>query len=232
MERLIRLATSFYPAAWRKRYGVEFDALLEEVSPRWRDVFDVFAGAIKMQLTKGNSWKLVLGLAIAGALIAGVFGVFALPDKYVATVVFRMPEAADHAESVRRVVGIQRKVLSRRSLSEVIQKQDLYSKERDTTPLEDVIEQMRRDLHINFVRSDSFIVNFVYPDRFKAENTVNDLMARMKGEGALNILTPPVLPQKPVAPNRLRITCFGMGLGFLTGLAVAILMRMRTGRLQ
>ncbi|MCU1263121.1 MAG: lipopolysaccharide biosynthesis [Bryobacterales bacterium] len=231
MKRLIRFAAFFYPVRWRKRYGVEFDALLEEVSPRWRDVFDVLGGAMKMQLTHGNSLKLVIGLAIAGALIASAFCVFALPDRYLATGVFGMPEAADRAESVRRVAGIQQKVLSRRSLAEVIQKQDLYSKERNTTPLEDVIEQMRRDLHMNLLRSNSFNVSFIYPDRFKAENTVNDLMARMKSEGALNILTPPALPQKPAAPNRLRIACFGLGLGFLTGVAVAIVMRMRTGRI-
>jgi len=41
MKRLLRLAARAYPAAWRVRYGVEFEALLDEVKPRWRDIVDV-----------------------------------------------------------------------------------------------------------------------------------------------------------------------------------------------
>lgn len=35
-----------YPRAWRKRYGDEFLALLEQQPPRVRDVFDILVGAL------------------------------------------------------------------------------------------------------------------------------------------------------------------------------------------
>lgn len=41
VERLARC----YPAQWRARYGDEYAALLAECDLRWRDVFDVAAGA-------------------------------------------------------------------------------------------------------------------------------------------------------------------------------------------
>ena len=40
-ESLIRFARRLYPASWRRRYGIEFEALLEDTSLDWRDVLDV-----------------------------------------------------------------------------------------------------------------------------------------------------------------------------------------------
>jgi hypothetical protein len=40
-----------YPEAWRERYGAEFDALLEDVSPSFGDVCDVLGGALRARLT-------------------------------------------------------------------------------------------------------------------------------------------------------------------------------------
>ncbi len=41
MSRSMKFLTRLYPAAWRKRYEVEFDALLEDVEPGWRALFDI-----------------------------------------------------------------------------------------------------------------------------------------------------------------------------------------------
>ena len=51
MSALIRFASRLYPASWRRRYGVEFEALLEDAGRNWRDVLDVLLGALKMQMT-------------------------------------------------------------------------------------------------------------------------------------------------------------------------------------
>jgi hypothetical protein len=40
-----------YPAAWRARYGVEFEALLAERPPSRRDAFDIVLGAIDARLS-------------------------------------------------------------------------------------------------------------------------------------------------------------------------------------
>lgn len=75
MKRLIRLASKLYPQLWWKRYGDEFHALLEDLNPQWRDVFDVLKGAMAMQIT---TWILI-GVAFAGtgALAGAAFFFFA-----------------------------------------------------------------------------------------------------------------------------------------------------------
>ena len=47
MSRLVRL----YPAAWRARYGAEFEVLLAERSPSMRDLLDILLGALDARLS-------------------------------------------------------------------------------------------------------------------------------------------------------------------------------------
>ena len=51
MRTLIRRAARFYPKAWRERYGAEFDALIDDMSPSFRDVCDVFRGVLRAHVT-------------------------------------------------------------------------------------------------------------------------------------------------------------------------------------
>ncbi len=90
MKPWIHLATRLYPSAWRKRYGTEFQALLEDVNPGWRELFDVFGGALKMQLTTGATYlKLGAAFALAGLLIATVAS-FVIPKEYTSNAVLRV----------------------------------------------------------------------------------------------------------------------------------------------
>jgi len=41
MRTLIRWAARLYPATWRNRYGAEFEALLDDISPSLGDLCDV-----------------------------------------------------------------------------------------------------------------------------------------------------------------------------------------------
>jgi hypothetical protein len=225
MRRLIRFATCLYPAAWRKRYAREFDALLDEVNPRAADLLNVLGGALKMQLTQGGFWKFAAGFALAGALAGGAWGWFGMPDKYQFTGVLSMPPASSQVESNVRLHELQERLLARTSMKEVIEKQNLYEGERSREPLEDVIEKMRvADIRIRPLPSGTFSIDFVYPDRSKAESTVKDLVARMQSAGGLRFLE---LSGIPVVPNRFLIACFGLGAGLLIGVAIACMMRMR-----
>jgi hypothetical protein len=47
MKPILKFLVRLYPSEWHKRYGTEFDALLEDGTPRARDVFDVFWGLLK-----------------------------------------------------------------------------------------------------------------------------------------------------------------------------------------
>jgi hypothetical protein len=84
-----------------------------------------------------------------------------------------------------RLVQMEQEILSRTSLSRIIQdpRLDLYRRERENTPLEDVIERMRgRDITIRPGVSGSdyvpFTITFAYSDRIKARQTVQALIAR------------------------------------------------------
>jgi hypothetical protein len=63
LDRVRPWLTSLYPRAWRERYAVEFDMLLEQCLHSPLDVVDVFLGALDahLQLLSGEnlSWRLM-----------------------------------------------------------------------------------------------------------------------------------------------------------------------------
>src|ERR1700719_1952772 len=71
--RWIRWVARLYPTAWRKRYGAEFDIFLEDASLGWRDLWDVWCGALKMHIERWSFRKLAIACGLAGAMLgAGV----------------------------------------------------------------------------------------------------------------------------------------------------------------
>ena len=60
MKTLIRWAAKLYPATWRNRYAAEFDALLDDISPRLGDVFDVVGDVLRARTTTPVDAHLVL----------------------------------------------------------------------------------------------------------------------------------------------------------------------------
>src|SRR5687768_13915943 len=72
MKRLIEWAARLYPRAWRERYGEEFRALIEDVRPGWRELWDVLRGACGMQMRTWELPKFALGFGLIGLVVAGV----------------------------------------------------------------------------------------------------------------------------------------------------------------
>jgi hypothetical protein len=60
MRTLIRWAARLYPATWRHRYGAEFDALLDDISPSLGDLCDVFGNVLRVRATTSIDACLVL----------------------------------------------------------------------------------------------------------------------------------------------------------------------------
>ncbi len=158
MKRWIALAARIYPATWRNRYGTEFQALLESVNPGWRELFDVLTGALKMRLTNGATYlKLGAAFALFGA-VAAITTSYVLPQTYVSTAELEMRPA--DTDALKR---IESDVLSRTSLSTLIQRHDLdlYREERTSQPLEDVIETMRtRDIKVRIENPTTVGISF------------------------------------------------------------------------
>jgi hypothetical protein len=196
MRRAIRLAANLYPQAWRERYGVEFDALLEDHDPGWREFSDVLRGALKMQITNATIYvKLASALAVTGAIVATAVS-FSFPRRYESTAVLRMsvqqnpqhpisPEVLQElaAEQLRQ---IEHEVLSPSTLKDLIVRGDLdlYPEARRRTPVEDVVQSMRHhDIRIRMVKESStaavFAISFAYPDWQKAQAVVRELTKRL-----------------------------------------------------
>lgn len=189
MKRIAQVLIRLYPASWRARYAEEFAALIEDSSPGPAALFDLLRGAIQMQFSVPSFPKLALILSLAG-LAAGLGVSFLVPPRYISTAELQFTYAPLAPSTARqnlheRLVGLEQEVLSRTSLSGIIQdsRLDLYKHARESTPLEDVIEQMRtRDLKIQNVGSGRdvvpFTITFTYPDRFKARDTVQALLTK------------------------------------------------------
>src|ERR1700674_4618752 len=184
---LIRFAGRLYPTSWRSRYGVEFEALLEDTSRDWRDLLDVLLGALKMQMTTWNFGKITAAFGLAGVLLCGALSFIALPDKFTSDAVLLLRKsllsgdpqpAADNTEEF--VINLIHSALSRNSLADVIQKQGLYPRERARKPMEDVIERMRHDVRFERIgNSTAFHVRFRYSDAEQARRTEQEVINRL-----------------------------------------------------
>jgi succinoglycan biosynthesis transport protein ExoP len=154
-------------------------------------------------LRRHTSW--VLGPLFAGLVISCVVAFF-LPNTYISSAVLRItpPQISEilvpstvSQQMNDRVAQMQAEILSRTSLSELIQRPtlNLYPRERANSPLEDVIEQMRtKDVHIyvqnlagaNGHAATAFSISFQYPDAAKAQAVVQALITRFT-EAAVNV---------------------------------------------
>jgi hypothetical protein len=87
MKRLARVATRLYPRAWRRRYGREFDVLLDDVDIGWTDLAGILFEATAMQL-KVHGLTLA-GWTVAGALV-GVAISLCIPPRYDSSAIVRL----------------------------------------------------------------------------------------------------------------------------------------------
>jgi hypothetical protein len=189
-----RFLARLYPSAWRKRYGAEFDALLEDAAPKPRDAFDILWGAFKMQTTTWNFGSITLVCVLIGVLAALAIS-FTLPVIYVSEAKIRItpeqiPESGDTAATNQwmwdRLLSIDQEIRTRIVLTSIIHQYDLYPRERTRLPMDDVAENMRKHIVVAPLvarRSPNrvipaFLIQFDYPDAHVAQQVTWDLMSR------------------------------------------------------
>jgi succinoglycan biosynthesis transport protein ExoP len=139
----------------------------------------------------------IIGPMLAGIVVAIVVA-FSLPNVYISTAEMQItpPQISEsivkttiNQVMTERIMQMQQEILSRTSLSTIIQdpRLDLYKSDRASKPVEDVIETMRtRDIKIKIDalpgdgtrRASAFSISFSYPDRIKAQQTVQALMTK------------------------------------------------------
>jgi len=239
MKRVIRFVVGLYPARWRRRYGVEFDALLGDIIPRWRDLFDVLKGALEMQIRIGTLGKSVAVFGVACALLAGAVSL-TLSDMYRSLVLIHVQKAEVQTSTLvayrSELTHAVDRALSQESLLSIMEREHLYERERVNKPMDDAINKMRQNIRIVVKSADTFEVSFDYTDAVRAQQTTRDLIAKLMYElvhGPAGDLThdyllqtfeirdEPTMPQRPVSPNRTVITSFGLGVGILLGAVAA-----------
>jgi hypothetical protein len=219
MKRIFQLAIRVYPADWRKKYGTEFQALLDDVEPSWRAVFDVLQGGVHMRLKHINLMKLTMACAIAGALIAVAVG-FSIKDSYLSSTLIQIP-GGTFPDAAKRVD----------SLNGLIDEYGLYKDAHGNRPA-DVVHRMREDITVRPVSfpqgPPAFSVSYLYTDRPKAQVVVGALIERLMAYNArtngitLEVLDAPSLPETPVYPNRLTIALVGLTMGGIVGAIVGL----------
>jgi protein tyrosine kinase modulator len=147
-------------------------------------------------LRRYRSW--IIGPTFAGLVVAVVVG-FLWPDTFISTALMRItpqqvPErlvpSAINSQMAERLTAMQQEILSRTSLTELIQRPalNLYPRDRQRLPMEDVIEEMRKDINISMLDvptqgtnrglASAFVIRFRYTDKYKAQAVVRELVSK------------------------------------------------------
>src|SRR4029078_5618994 len=125
-------------------------------------------------------------------LVASVVGVYLYPDSYVSQAVVKivpqqvpqnMVQSAINQQMSDRINSMAQTILSRSVRTTIINSFGLYQRERSRMPIEDVIEQMKKDIQIQPVASPTgtadripaFAVSFSYDNRLMAQRAVQEL---------------------------------------------------------
>jgi uncharacterized protein involved in exopolysaccharide biosynthesis len=200
MKHWVRLASRFYPASWRRRYAIEFDAMLDEMDTGWKDVFDTVRGVLTMQFASWNLKTTALAFAVTGAALAAAIA-FSIPSRYQSTSVMRITPArvgqgaawaagpaqrGAQRDASLRMNDIEQEVLSRTSLQGLITGLGLYQSQRRERPMEDIVQDMRtHDINIKPVRLPggnsspvAFSISTTYPDPRLAQAVNRELVTK------------------------------------------------------
>src|SRR5579862_6464129 len=145
-------------------------------------------------LRRYRSW--IIGPTFAG-LVLGVVVAFLWPDTYLSQAVMRITPplvpaslvpSAVNSQISERLTQMEEEIESRTNLSDLIQRLNLYPKERQQKPMDDVVEDMKGAIKIpvldvgtqnnNRNLAAAFAVQFRYPDKRLAQAVVRELVGK------------------------------------------------------
>ena len=132
-------------------------------------------------------------------LVGTVVGVYMWPDSYVSEAKVKvqpqqlpqnMVQSAINQELTDRISSMSQTILSRTTLTAIINNFGLYPRERRSLPIEDVVELMRKKIEILPALSvggpghevPAFYIRFHYENRIQAQRVVSDLLSRFLDE--------------------------------------------------
>ena len=163
MRRWIGFLLRLYPPVWRERYGVEFDALLDEAPLSGADFLNVLQEAIKMRITTWTAKQILLSSTLSAMVLAAAVALW-LPNWYLTTAVLQL-----RAGPVATLTQVAENTLSRTVLAGLIDRHGLYPQERGRMAPDDLVNLMRHDIRVATVTSSTrgstgVELQFRYPD--------------------------------------------------------------------
>ena len=138
----------------------------------------------------------IMGPAFAG-LVISVVGAFLWPDTYISSASIKVVPQQVPTNYVQanvnqlmqdRISSLAQSILSRNMLTSLINTLQLYPKEMARKPMDDVVDEMRKDIRIGGIGSmtvgsssavPAFQISFAYTDRYKAQKVVQELASRL-----------------------------------------------------
>ena len=228
MKHVLRLLIRLYPAWWRERYGRELEALLEDSGSR--NVWDLFRGAMEMQMKTWTFGRIVIVCTIAGLLVAGTVSFLLVPYPYRSTAILK----SQGDRSADDWNALTREAFTPQALSEIIRREHLYA----DSPAEDAIERMRRGIRVRQAESNLVQVSFGYVDPVRARLVSGDLAGRIVAANLsltgnpnrqrIELVAPADQATKQVeAKARTAFTALGLPAGLLFGVVLALIRRRR-----
>ena len=163
------------------------------------DYFDI--------IRRHKAW--ILGPTFAALVIATVVACL-WPNTYISTAIIRVvpPQVPEsyvptniNSQMSQRINSMYQTISSRGNLTNIINLYDLYKRDRTRKPMEDIVEQMRKDIKVGQVmplsqgekQISAFQISFSYEDRLVAQKVAADLVSRFMTENTRERTTQSVL---------------------------------------
>ena len=236
MRTLLRILARLYPAAWRKRYGAEFEALIEDARPGLGGALNILKEGLAMQVTSWSPSRVLAVSAVAGILIA--IGIaYAMPPKWSSTAVIQTD-----GQTPEWVHTIAETALSRTALTTILHNSGIYRENLKTRSEDDVLELFKRAIQVSPVPSangTAFQVRFTYDDPRIAQQVTQTLAGNFIDSNFINAGANPKpetfrlvevanLPQQPINPAfSAKIATAGLAGGMLLGGPIAFVLYRR-----
>ena len=129
-------------------------------------------------------------------LVIGTVTAFLWPDTYVSSAIVRVipPQIPErfvpsnvNSEISQRINSMYQSITSRQTLTNIINVYQLYPRDRKRLPMEDVIEQMKKDIRLDLTggenkRIQAFEIRYSYENRLVAQKIVQELVTRFIDE--------------------------------------------------
>jgi hypothetical protein len=216
VRRLIQFAEKLYPGWWRNRYGGEFNALLEDAKPGWRDVLDILKGAIEMQMSIWTRAGLAAACGVVGATLA-LGSSFLMQPKYESSAILVL--AGPDVQQLD-----MKQMDSGAGLAGIIEARGLYQRERTRQSMDAAVDKMKRSIAIHPIGSQVVQISFSYEDAGLAQTAIMDFAKLFFSKFPVKELEFPRLSVHALSPARANMAIFGLAGGLLVSLVLLVIL--------